>query len=77
MNTWRCVCGRDCSLAFLDCVKCGGRRPRVECCVQCEQPKWPQRGTNDGGLEREHDWPACVNPECVAFGQPVASAVFL
>jgi hypothetical protein len=77
-KTWRCPrCNRLCSLALLDCVGCGALRPRVECCVQCEQPKWPQREDESAGAEREHDWPACVNPECEAYGQPVASALFL
>ena len=75
-ETWTCQCGRACSLALLDCVSCGAARPRVECCVMCEQPKWPQRRPG-GGEEVEHDWPACVNPACEAYGQPMASATFL
>lgn len=63
-------------MALLDCVVCGTGRPRMECCVLCEQPKWPQRAPGSNA-EVEHDWPACVNPECEAYGEPKASAMFL
>jgi hypothetical protein len=75
-ETWVCPsCGRACSLALLDCVQCGAERPNVERCVLCGQPKWPQR-LPASGHEVEHDWPACVNPECEAYGEPKASATF-
>ena len=63
-------------MALMDCVRCGAGRPRVECCVQCEQPKWPQRARGSNA-EVEHDWPACVNPNCESYGVPMASATFL
>lgn len=45
----------------------------VECCVQCEQPKsW----TNVAGNEVAAGWPYCVNPGCVAYREPTASAAY-
>jgi ferredoxin len=76
MMAWECgACRRVCSEALLDCVRCGAARPHIERCILCRQPKWPQRRPG-GGAETEHDWPACVNPDCEAFGEPKASAYF-
>jgi NAD-dependent SIR2 family protein deacetylase len=40
----------------------------VECCAQCEEPKFP--------LVRERGEGGCVNPMCVAFGEQQASVAF-
>lgn len=45
----------------------------VECCATCEQPK---SRTNVPGQERERGWPVCINPDCIAFGEGVASACY-
>lgn len=53
-----------------------GQRPKyetVECCATCEQPK---SRTNEAGDERERGWPVCINPDCVALGEGVASASY-
>lgn len=48
-------------------------RPAVECCATCEQPK---SRTNVAGEEVGRGWPVCINPDCVAFGEGVASATY-
>jgi hypothetical protein len=40
----------------------------VECCVQCEEPKFPLiRNKGEGG---------CVNPMCIAYGEQQASVAY-
>jgi len=45
----------------------------VECCHVCRRPK---NRTNRPGDERREGWAYCVNPVCVAYREPRASAVY-
>lgn len=40
----------------------------IECCAQCEEPKFP--------LLRERGEGGCVNPMCIAFGEQQGSVAF-
>lgn len=45
-----------------------------ECCSECEKPKFPQG--MQAGDETKIGWSACVNEQCVAFGEQKASACY-
>lgn len=51
-----------------------GYKNGIECCVQCGEPKFPQRMI--AGDEVKVGWAACINQQCICFGDQVASATY-
>lgn len=46
----------------------------IQCCVQCEEPKFPME--QEAGGEVALGWPGCVNPQCICYGEQQSSVAF-